>query len=116
MRVAVTTTGGLQLLRQAASRSTVLGQLAEPWLLRSGKGSVVRNGKKFSFSGTISTASFSLTSKLLDLGFLVSVKSEEQCGDLMAFLLEESERHADKQGSLLLGKFTWIPVVEEESW
>ncbi|KAM9175396.1 uncharacterized protein V3H86_012140 [Mergus octosetaceus] len=34
----------------------------------------------------------------------------------MAFLLEESERHADKQGSLLLGKFALIPVVEEESW
>lgn len=79
-------------------------------------GSLVRNGNKFSSSGTDITASFSLTSKLLDLGFLVSVKPEEQCGDLMAFLLEESERHPDKQGALLLGKFTLVPVVEEEIW
>lgn len=111
VRVAVTTTGGAPAAEAGSPQDHGPGTAC-----RAGKGSLVRNGNKFSFPATISTASFSLTSKLLDLGFLVSVKSEEQCGDLVAFLLEESERHADKQGSLLLGKFTLIPVVEEESW
>jgi len=47
--------------------------------------SLVRNRNGFPISGSISIASFSLTSQLLDLGFPVSVKPEKQCGDVWPF-------------------------------
>lgn len=47
--------------------------------------SLIRNRNNFPISGSISAASFSLTSELLDLGFSVSVKPEKQHGDFCRF-------------------------------
>lgn len=87
--------------------------------------SLVRNGNSFPISGGISIAAFSLTSRLLDLGFPGNVKPEKQCGDLWPFSWKKVKDTQRSKGSadpsphplaLLLRKFTLISVLEEESW